>query len=76
MDWRDVHLIVASLSMFWLGGGRVMQNIYVIVLHQCSFADGIYSVEGHKLAMGSIGLLLVAAPAKFAVATATPKKQL
>ncbi len=52
-----------------------MQNIYVIVLHQFSFADGIYSVKGHKLAMGSIALLLVAALAWFAVATALLNKK-
>ena len=65
----------ACLSVFWLGGGFVMQNIYAIVLHQFPSADGSYAVEGHRLAMGLVGLLLAAALVWFAIATAMLKNK-
>ncbi len=65
----------ACLSVFWLGGGFVMQNIYAIVLHQFPSTGGSYAIEGHRLAMGLIALLLAGALLWFAAATALLKKR-
>jgi hypothetical protein len=65
----------ACLSVFWLGGGFVMQNIYAIVLQLFPSTGGSYDIEGHKLAMGLVGLLLAAALFWFAIATKLLKKK-
>ena len=65
----------ACLSVFWLGGGFVMQNIYAIVLQQFPSVGGSYDIEGHKVAMGLTASLLAAALAWFAIATALLKKR-
>jgi len=65
----------ACLSVFWLGGGFIMQNIYAVVLHQFPSAAGSYAVDGHKLAIGLIAMLLAAALIWFAFATAMLKKR-
>jgi MFS family permease len=65
----------ACLSVFWLGGGFVMQNIYAVILRQFPSAAGSYAIEGHKLAIGLIALLLAAALIWFAAATAMLKKK-
>jgi predicted MFS family arabinose efflux permease len=65
----------ACLSVFWLGGGFVMQNIYAIVLHQFPSSGGSYDIDGHKLAMGSVVILLAGALGWFFIATIMLKKQ-
>lgn len=65
----------ACLSVFWLGGGFIVQNIYAIVLQQFPSTGGSYAVEGHKLAMGLIALLLAAALIWFSAATIMLRKK-
>ncbi|MDA1324060.1 MAG: MFS transporter [Proteobacteria bacterium] len=65
----------ACLSVFWLGGGFAMQNIYAIVIHQFPSDGGSYAVDGHKLAIGLIALLLAGALVWFAIATRLLKKR-
>jgi predicted MFS family arabinose efflux permease len=65
----------ACLSVFWLGGGFLMQNVYAFVLHQFPSVDGTYAIEGHKLAVGIIALFLAAAIVWFFVATVLINKK-
>ena len=52
-----------------------MQNIYALVIHQFPSTDGSYAIDGHKLAIGLIAVLLTTALVWFAIATALLKKR-
>lgn len=59
----------ACLSLFWLGGGFVIQNLYAWVIDWFPSTGGSYAVEGHKFAMGLLVMLLITALCWFVLAT-------
>jgi MFS family permease len=58
----------ACLTLSWMLGAFLIQNLYGIVLDLFP-GSGSYSIQGHRVAVGLILILLLAALAWFAIAT-------
>ena len=59
----------ACLTLSWMLGAFVIQNLYGAILDLFPSASGSYSIEGHRIAIGVIILLLLTALTWFAVAS-------
>jgi len=59
----------ACLTLSWMLGAFLIQNLYGIVLDLFPSGSGSYSIQGHRVAVGLILILLLAALAWFAIAT-------
>jgi len=65
----------ACLTLSWFLGAFVSQNIYGWALDQFPNNEGSYAVEGHRLGMGIMVALLIAALAWYFIATSAAKNQ-
>jgi MFS family permease len=59
----------ACLTLSWMLGAFVLQNLYGLVLDRFPSADGSYAVEGHRLGMGMMLLVVVVALVWFLAAS-------
>ena len=59
----------ACLTLAWMLGAFVIQNVYGLILRSYPSSNGRYAVEGHRLGMEVITILLVAALSWFAAST-------
>jgi MFS family permease len=65
----------ACLTLSWMLGAFLIQNLYGIVLDLFPSGSGSYSIQGHRVAMGVIVLLLLTALAWFAIASRLIRSQ-
>src|SRR5262245_23955982 len=65
----------ACLTLSWMLGAFLIQNLYGIVLDLFPSGNGSYSIQGHRVAMGVIVLLLLTALAWFAIASRLIRSQ-
>lgn len=65
----------ASLTLCWMVGGFVTQNLYGAVLDLYPASDGGYAPAGHRMGMGLMLLLLLAALAWFFTAPWVARKR-
>jgi MFS family permease len=66
----------ACLTLCWLLGGFLMQNIYGWALDQFPNKNGSYALEGHQLGLGIMVALLLAALVWFFIATWSIKNRI
>jgi MFS family permease len=59
----------ACLTLSWMLGAFLIQNLYGIVLDLFPSGGGNYSIQGHRVAVGVIVFLLLTALAWFAIAS-------
>jgi len=59
----------ACLTLAWMLGAFVIQNLYGLVLRSFPSLNGSYAIEGHRLAMGTLTTLIVVALVWFVAST-------
>lgn len=65
----------ACLTLSWMLGAFLNQNVYGMVLDQFPATNGGYSIEGHQVGMGVLIVALLAALGWFFIASHMIKKQ-
>ncbi len=75
---KELHgRLNAYLTLCWLLGGFVIQNIYGFVLNQFPATEAGYAAEGHRMSMGvNFGILIIALVWYFAFSAAIKRQRM